>query len=103
MWLVILMVRHYFPHKLLFDRKVSGLCKTFLNNSSANMQLSKTHMSKIVQSGFLGKVLEPLQKTDLHLMLIIFWIFINIKHNIKCLYLFNNCLLEVLVNLTLKD
>ena len=58
----------YFPQKLLFDRQVSGLCKAFPNNSSANMQLLKTQMSKIVQSRFLGRLLELLQKTGLPLM-----------------------------------
>ena len=37
-----------FSHKsLLTDRQVSGLRKTFANNSSANIRLSKTQLSKI--------------------------------------------------------
>ena len=40
-----------------------------MNNSSANIKLSKTQFSKIVQSGgFLGKFLGPLLKTGLPLM-----------------------------------
>ena len=34
-----------FPRKLLLtDTKVLGLCKAFLNNSSANIKLSKTQI-----------------------------------------------------------
>ena len=40
-----------FPHKLLLtDRHVLRLCKSFLNNSSANEKLSKTQLYKIVHS-----------------------------------------------------
>ena len=54
-----------FPHKLLLtDRQVSKLCKAFANNSSANIKLSKTQISKIVQSGqFLGKLDISLAKS----------------------------------------
>ena len=45
------------------------LRKTFTNNSSANMKLSKTQFHKIVQSGgFLGRLLGPLLKTTLPLI-----------------------------------
>lgn len=48
---------------LLADRKVPKLFKYFANNSSANIELSKTKISKIIQSGaFLGRLLEPLMK-----------------------------------------
>ena len=59
-----------FPHKLLFtSRQVANLRKAFTNNSSANIQLSKTQLSKIIQSGgFLGKFLGTLLKTGLPLM-----------------------------------
>ena len=41
-----------FPHKLLLtDAQVSRLRKAFANNSSANTKLSKTEISKMVQSG----------------------------------------------------
>ena len=54
-----------FPLKLLLtDRQFSRLRKAFANNLSANIKLSKTELSKIVQSGeFLvrlcGRLLEP--------------------------------------------
>ena len=36
-----------FPHKLLLTNKqVSGLCKAFANNSSANIKLLKTQVPK---------------------------------------------------------
>ena len=45
-------------HKvLLTNREVSGICKIFPNNSSANIKLSKTQLSKMVQfGGFLGRL-----------------------------------------------
>ena len=59
-----------FPHELLLaDRQVLNLCKAFTNNSSADIKLSKTQLSKMVQSGgFLGKLLGALLKTGLPLM-----------------------------------
>ena len=59
-----------FPHKLLFaDTQVPRLRKAFGNVSSANIKLSKTHLSKIGQSrGFLVRLLEQLLKTGLSLM-----------------------------------
>ena len=50
-----------FPHKLLLNNTlVSNLRKAFTNNSSANIKLSKTQLSKMIQSGgFLGKLLGP--------------------------------------------
>ena len=51
---------------LLADRQVSKLGKAFMKNSSANTKLSKTHLSKIVQSKFLGRFL--LLKTGLSWM-----------------------------------
>ena len=40
-----------FPHNLsLTDRQIPKVCKAFINNSSANIKLSKTQLSKIVQS-----------------------------------------------------
>ena len=54
-----------FPHKLLLtNRQVSNLHQTFANNSSTDIKLSKTHLSKMIQSaGFLGRLLGPLLKT----------------------------------------
>ena len=59
-----------FPHKLLLtNRQVANLHKAFANNSSANIRLSKTQLSKIVLSGgFLGRLLGPLLKTGLPLI-----------------------------------
>ena len=54
-----------FPHKLLLtDRQVSSLRKSFANNSSAEINLPKTQLSKMIQSGgFLSRLLGPLLKT----------------------------------------
>ena len=59
-----------FRHKLLLtNRHVKNLCKAFGNYLSANIKLSKTQLSKIVQSGgFLDRLLGPLLKTGLVLM-----------------------------------
>ena len=58
-----------FPHKLLTNRKVSNLRKSFPNYLLADIKLSKTKLSKIIQSGgFLGRLLGPLLKTGLPLI-----------------------------------
>ena len=59
-----------FPHKLLLtNRKVSNLRKAFANHLSAGIKLSKTQLSKMIQSGgFLGTLLGPLLKTGLPLI-----------------------------------
>ena len=59
-----------FSHKLLLtDRPISRFSKAFANNSLANIKLSKTQLSKIVQSrGLFGRLLGPLLKTALCLM-----------------------------------
>ena len=56
-----------FPHKLLLtDTQVSKLRQAFANNSSANIKISKTHMSKIVQpERFLDILLRRLLKSGL--------------------------------------
>ena len=58
------------PHKLLLtDRQVKNLHKAFAHNSSVNIKLSKTQLSKIVQLGrFLGRILGSLLRTGLPLM-----------------------------------
>ena len=58
-----------FLHELLLtDRQVSRIRKTFANNSVVDIKISKTQLSKIIQSGgFLGKLLGPLLKTGLPL------------------------------------
>ena len=59
-----------FPYQLLLtNTQVSNLRKAFANNSSANIKLSKTQLSKMIQSGgFLGRLLGPLLKTGLPLI-----------------------------------
>ena len=59
-----------FPHKLLLsNRQVANLRKAFANNSSTDIKLSKTQLSKTIQSGgFLGRLLGSLLKTRLSLM-----------------------------------
>ena len=53
-----------FPHKLvLTDRQISKLRKTFANNLSGNIKLSKIQSSVII-----GRLLGPLLKTVLPLM-----------------------------------
>ena len=50
-------------------RQVSKLYKAFVNNSSGNIKLSKSQLSKKVQSeGFFGWLHGPLLKTGLPLM-----------------------------------
>ena len=59
-----------FPHELLLtNRQVANLRKAFANNSSTDIKLSKTQLSKMIQSGgFLGRLLGPLLKTGLPLI-----------------------------------
>ena len=58
-----------FLHKLLLTNKqAANLLKAFSNKSSADIMVSKTQLSKIIQSGrFLGKLLGTLPKTGLPL------------------------------------
>ena len=59
-----------FPHELLLtNRQVSNLRKAFAKNASTDIKLSKTQLSKMIQSGgFLGRLLGPLIRTGLPLM-----------------------------------
>ena len=59
-----------FAHKLLLtNRQVVNLRKTFADNSSTDTKLSKTQISKMIQSGgFLGRLLDPLLTAGLPLM-----------------------------------
>ena len=59
-----------FPHKfLLSNRQAENLRKAFASKSSTDINLPKTQLSKIVQSGrFLGRLLGPLLKTVLPLI-----------------------------------
>ena len=54
---------------MLTNRQVGNLRQTFPNNSSTEIKLSKTQLSKTMQSGvFLGRLLSSLLKTGLPLM-----------------------------------
>ena len=59
-----------FPHELLLtNRKVANLRKAFAKYLSADIRLSKTQLSKMIQSvGFLSRLLGPLIKTGLPLI-----------------------------------
>ena len=59
-----------FPHKLLLtNRQVLNLLKPFSNRLSVDIKLSKTQLTKMIQSGgFLGRLLGPLLKTGLPLI-----------------------------------
>ena len=59
-----------FPHKLLLtNRQVANLRQTFANYLSTDITLSKTQLSKMIQSaGFLGNLFGPLLRTGLPLM-----------------------------------
>ena len=46
-----------FPNKFLTGAQVSRLCKEFANGSSANVKLSKTQLSKMIQlEGFFSDI-----------------------------------------------
>ena len=51
-----------FPHELLLtNRQVANICKAFAKNTSTDIKLSKTQLSKMIQSGgFLGNLLDKL-------------------------------------------
>ena len=59
-----------FPDKLLLtNRQVTNLRKAFANYLSADIKLSETQLSKMIQSGeLLGRLLGPLLKTGLPLL-----------------------------------
>ena len=59
-----------FLHELLLtNRQVANIRKAFAKNTSTDIKLSKTQLSKMVQSGgFLGKLLGSLLKTGLPLI-----------------------------------
>ena len=58
-----------FPHKLLLiNSQVANLYQAFANALSTDNKLSKTQLSKMMQSvGFLSRQLGPLLKTELPL------------------------------------
>ena len=53
-----------FPHELLLtNRQVANIRKAFANHSSTDIKLSKTQLSKMIQSGgFLGNLLRTLAR-----------------------------------------
>ena len=55
-----------FLHELsLTNRQDANLHKAFTNDSSTDIKLSKTQLSKMIQSeGFFGRLLGPLLKTE---------------------------------------
>ena len=59
-----------FPYKLLLtNRQVPNLCKYFANWASSDIKVSKSRLSKMIQSrGLLDRILGPLLKTGLPLM-----------------------------------
>ena len=59
-----------FPHKLLLtNRQVANLRKDFANKPSTDIKLSKTQISKMIQSGgYSCRLLGPLLKTRLTLI-----------------------------------
>ena len=58
------------PHKLfLTNRQVTNIRRAFAKHTSTDIKLSKTQLSKMIQSGeFLGRLLCPLLRTGLPLM-----------------------------------
>ena len=58
------------PHELLLtNRQDTNIRKAFTKNTKTNIKLSKTQLSKMIQSGgFLGRLLGPLLKTGLTLI-----------------------------------
>ena len=58
-----------FPHELLLtNRQVANIRKAFAKNKSTDIKLSKTQLSKMIQSGgFLGRLLDPLLNAGLPL------------------------------------
>ena len=59
-----------FPHKLfLTNRQVANLRQAFAKQTSTDIKLSETQLSKMIQSGgFLGRLLSPLLRTGLPLI-----------------------------------
>ena len=62
-----------FPHELLLtNRQVANIPKAFAKNTSTDIKLSKTQLSKMIQSGgflgnLLGKLAGPLMKVAMPL------------------------------------
>ena len=57
---------------MLTNRQVANICKTFAKNTSTDIKLLKTQLSKMIQSGgflgnLLGKLAGPLMKVAMPL------------------------------------
>ena len=63
-------INNNFSHNLLLtNRQVASLHRAFVNNSSKDVKLTNTQISKIIQlDRFLGRLLRPLMKVTLPLM-----------------------------------
>ena len=61
-----------FLHKcLLTNRQVANIRKSFANNSSTDIELWKTQLSRLIQlGGFCGRLLGPLLKARIPIPLI---------------------------------
>ena len=60
---------NFSPKLILTNRQTTDLHKVFANNSSADCKLSKTQLSKMIQSeGFIGRLVSQLLKTGLPLI-----------------------------------
>ena len=60
---------NFSPKLILTNRQTTDLHKVFANNSSADCKLSKTQLSKMIQSqGFIGRLVGQLLKTGLPLI-----------------------------------
>ena len=60
---------NFLQELLLTNGQVENIRKAFANHLSTDIKLSKTQLSKMIQSGgFLGRLLGPLLKTGLPLM-----------------------------------
>ena len=77
--------RTNFRHKLfLTNTQDTNLRKAFTNKSSTDIKLSKTQLSKMIQSGrFLGRLLALLRKTGLPLIIY--------SSKIKCCSISSRC------------
>ena len=63
------MITNFRYQLLLTNRQIANIPKAFASNSLIDIKLSKTQLSKIIQSGgFLSRLLGPLLKTGLPLI-----------------------------------
>ena len=75
-----------FPHELLLtNRQVANIHKAFSKNASTDIKLSKTQLSKLIQSGeflgnLLGELAGPLMKVAIPLAK-------NVLARLQCLQL----------------